>query len=119
MKSIVIIDDNPDMTMMLERFFDRFSKNKVRTFNNPIAALDYIKRGKVDFVLSDITMPQMDGIELLQKIKEINNAPQVIMMTAQSTLEKVLKSHRHEADDFIIKPLDLNDLERRVKKILG
>ena len=107
------------MTMMLERFFVRFGKNKIRTFNNPLTALEYIKREKVDFVLSDIHMPQMDGVELLQKIKALPDAPKVVMMTAQSTLDRVLKSHKYDADDFITKPLDLQALEKRVSSSIG
>ncbi|WP_345991709.1 response regulator [Sulfurimonas sp. HSL-1716] len=118
MKSVVIIDDNPDMTMMLERFFKRFDKNNIKTFNNPFKALEYIQSEKVDFVLSDITMPNMDGLELLQNVKALKNPPKMIMMTAQSTLDRVLKSHRYEAHDFMIKPLDLNRLEKRIKELL-
>ncbi len=118
MKSIVIIDDNPDMTMMLERFFKRFEKNRIRTFNNPLKALEYIQNEKVDFVLCDITMPKMDGIELLENIQAVINPPKVVMMTAQSTLDKVLKSHRYEAIEYMIKPLDLNLLETKIKELL-
>lgn len=117
MKYAVIVDDNLDMTMMLERFFTRFPNLKTRTFNKPKDALLYMKMQKIDIVISDIMMPGMDGIELLENIKKLSNPPQVIMITAQATLDRLLKSHRHDANDFMIKPLNLEHLEERVKSI--
>ena len=114
MRYVVIIDDNAEITRVLERFFSRFKELKTQSFYNPIMALEYIKQEKVDFVVSDITMPQMDGLELLQKIRALKNAPKVIMMTAEATLNKLLASHRYDAEDFMIKPLDLSLLEKKV-----
>ena len=118
MKSVVIIDDDAEMLNMLQRFFQRFLEVKIQTFTNPKHALSYIRDERVDFVLSDIMMPQMNGIELLQTIQIMNEPPKVLMMTAQATLDKVIKSHRYNAFDFIIKPFNFEAFETKVRNKL-
>ena len=60
-------------------------------------------------------MPQMNGLEVLEKLKDKNKSQKVIMMTAYSTLDKVLKSHKEGATDFVMKPFDsLQNLEKKI-----
>lgn len=118
MKNVVIIDDQKEIIDLLERFFKRFVSLRVTTFSDPERGLSYLKANEVDLVVSDITMPKLNGVELLRKIKEFKPKLQVIMMTAEASLEKVLKSHKYDANDFILKPVNLLELERKIKKIL-
>ncbi|MDX1810091.1 MAG: response regulator [Sulfurospirillaceae bacterium] len=118
MKSVVIIDDHEEMATLLERFFKRFDAVDTKTFSDPERGLSYLQANRVDLVVSDITMPKLDGIALLKKIKEIKPELQVIMITAEASLDRVLKSHKYDAEDFLLKPVNLHELERKVKKIL-
>jgi len=118
MKNIVIIDDEIEMTTLMERFFKRFDGIQVRKFNDSKSALSHIKRNPTDLVVSDITMPNLNGIELLKEIKTHKPNLHVIMMTAEASLDRVLKSHRYDAHDFITKPINLPELEKKVQKIL-
>lgn len=118
MKNVIIIDDEVEMTNLMERFFQRFNDVCVRKFTNSKSALSYIKRNPVDLVLSDITMPNLNGIELLKEVKAHNPVLSVIMMTAEASLDRLLKSHKYDAADFITKPINLVELEKRVQKIL-
>ncbi len=118
MKSVVIIDDSQEITILLERFFRRFNTLSIITFNDSLRALNYIKMNHTDLVVTDITMPNLDGIELLREIKNIKPQINVIMMTAEASLDRVLKSHKYDALDFIIKPINLIELETLSKKFL-
>ncbi|MGD9555212.1 MAG: response regulator [Arcobacteraceae bacterium] len=104
---------------MLSRFLNKSGKYSVATFSNPVVAIDNLKREKYDLVLLDIMMPQMNGLEALEKIMQINKEQKVIMMTAYSTLDKVLKSHKEGATNYVMKPFDsLQALENKIIEVL-
>ena len=118
-QSIVIIDDETEILNVLSRFLTRNPNFSVTTYSNPVTALNSITNTKVDLVLLDIMMPQMNGLEVLEKIKEKNENQKVIMMTAYSTLDKVLKSHKEGATNYVMKPFDsLQHLEKKIIDIL-
>ncbi len=117
--SIVIIDDEVEILDMLNRFLSRSPNFSVTTFSNPVSALSNMENTKYDLVMLDIMMPQMNGLEVLEKIKEKNEEQKVIMMTAYSTLDKVLKSHKIGATNYIMKPFSsLDALEKQINEIL-
>jgi DNA-binding NtrC family response regulator len=118
-KKIIIIDDETEILNMLSRFLNKSGKYSVATFSNPVVAIDNLKREKYDLVLLDIMMPQMNGLEALEKIMQINGEQKVIMMTAYSTLDKVLKSHKEGATNYVMKPFDsLQALENKIIEVL-
>ena len=118
--SIVIIDDEVEILDMLSRFLSRNPNFSVQTFSNPVSALSSINNNtKYDLVLLDIMMPQMNGLDVLEKLKEMNSDQKVIMMTAYSTLDKVLKSHKIGATNYVMKPFSsLDSLEKKVIEVL-
>lgn len=117
-KSIVIIDDENDILSMLEKYLTREGGYKVKTFNNPVTAISSLPKD-TDLVLLDIMMPQMNGLEALPKLLEKNPDIKVLMMTAYSTLDKVLNAHRYGANDYIMKPFSsLNALGKKIEEIL-
>ena len=113
--SILVIDDEIEILDMLSRFLNRNPNFSVQTFSNPVSALSSINNNtKYDLVLLDIMMPQMNGLDVLEKLKEINSDQKVIMMTAYSTLDKVLKSHKIGATNYVMKPFSsLDSLEKK------
>ncbi len=118
--SILVIDDEIEILDMLSRFLNRNPNFSVQTFSNPVSALSSINSNtKYDLVLLDIMMPQMNGLEYMEKLKEINSDQKVIMMTAYSTLDKVLKSHKIGATNYVMKPFSsLDSLEKKVIEVL-
>lgn len=116
--NIAIIDDENEIIEMIEKYLSRQGGYKITTFLNPQNAITYIDN-KVDVILLDIMMPQMNGIEVLSELQKKNIDAKVIMMTAYSTLDKVLKSHREGAADYIMKPFSsLKVLEEKIKEVL-
>ncbi len=115
---IAIVDDENEILNMISRFLGRSGKYDVTTFSNPINAVDTID-SSFDVVLLDIMMPQMNGLDALEKIMQKNNEQKVIMMTAYSTLDKVLKSHKEGATHYLMKPFEsLQALENKILEVL-
>ncbi len=111
---ILIVDDEKPITDTLSRYFT-LEGYDVRTANNPFVALRMIHRENILVVISDIAMPGMTGVELLQRIKQYNGMIQVIMITGYVTLDNILSCLRLGADDCFIKPLtDLGALRTAV-----
>jgi len=117
--SIAIIDDETEILNVLSRFLARNPNFSVSTYSNPVSALGSIETNNFDVILLDIMMPQMNGLEVLEKIKAKDDSQKVIMMTAYSTLDKVLKSHKEGATNYVMKPFDsLQLLEKKIIEVL-
>jgi DNA-binding NtrC family response regulator len=117
MIKLMIIDDEAQITNMLNKWFSKNKDFSISTYTNPEIGVNAVGSIKPDVVLLDIMMPQMDGIEALEKIKKLAPETVVIMMTAYSTLERVLNSHKQGASSYVLKPFDsLADVEAKVCK---
>ncbi len=116
---LMIVDDETSIGMMLEKALGRSGDISVTYFDNPVNALNQFKPDKYDGVLLDIMMPQKDGMSVLEEIKSKDPKCVVIMMTAYSTLDKVLQSHKIGADHYILKPFDsLSNVEKKVRELI-
>lgn len=115
----MIIDDEDQILTMLSKYLSRENNYAIRTYSNPINGIAAIDK-TTDIILLDIMMPQINGIDAIPKILEKNPNVKILMMTAYSTLDKVLNAHRHGAHDYIMKPFSsLNALGKKVKEILN
>lgn len=115
---IAIIDDEQDILDMIEKFLKRTGGFHIEVFNNPLNALAQIDTS-YDVVLLDIMMPQMNGLDVLKELHEKMPELKIIMMTAYSTLDKVLKSHREGATHYVMKPFfSMKALEEKIYEIL-
>ncbi|PLX70002.1 MAG: response regulator [Denitrovibrio sp.] len=116
--NVMIVDDEREILKMIEASLKK-SEFSVKTYHNPLDAVKSYNGSNFDIVLLDIMMPEMDGIEVLEKLKEKNNDLKVVMMTAYSTLDRVLKSHKIGADHYILKPFkNLKDVELKLRSVL-
>ena len=116
---IAIVDDETEILDLLNRFLSRNPNFSISSFSNLVTALEPINEGKYDLVMLDIMMPQMNGIDVLEKIKNKNDKQKVIMMTAYSTLDKVLKAHKVGATNYVMKPFSsLDSLEKKILEVL-
>ena len=105
---ILIVDDEQDILDALEATFLTTGLD-VHTVNNPLTALEMIKEAHFHVVISDIAMPQMNGLELLRKIKEYNAFIQVIIITGYITINNALNAFRYGASDCFFKPFENPD----------
>ena len=115
---VAVIDDEQDILDMIEKFLKRAGDFHVEVFSNPLNALSRIDNS-YDIVLLDIMMPQMNGLDVLKELREKTPELKIIMMTAYSTLDKVLKSHREGATHYIMKPFfSMKALEEKINEIV-
>jgi DNA-binding NtrC family response regulator len=116
---VLIIDDEQSIGRMLEKALGRSGDFKITYIDNPINALSRFRKGDYDGVLLDIMMPQKDGLSVLEEIKVKDPECVVVMMTAYSTLDKVLQSHKVGADHYLLKPFDsLAAVEKKVRELI-
>jgi len=116
--SILVVDDMPDMLKFLERLIKDELDVDVYTVDSGENAIEMISKDSVSIALVDIMMPRMNGVELLQRIKEIDHSTIVIMMTAYGSIDDAVKTLKLGAYDYITKPFDEERLLHTLRKAL-
>jgi len=113
---ILVVDDEAPVRDMIRRGLSQMGGYSVDVAQNGSEALQKIEKDVFDLVLTDLKMPEMDGIQLLRIIKGTRPEVMVVLMTAYGTIETAVEAMRIGANDYITKPVDLNDLLIRVSK---
>tara|TARA_Y100000768_G_scaffold286627_1_gene220920 strand:+ start:307 stop:999 length:693 start_codon:yes stop_codon:yes gene_type:complete len=116
MTTILVVDDDNELTELLDEFLSEH-KLKTKVFHNPMKALDYLQTSIPDLILLDIMMPEMDGFQLLRKIRETLDVP-VIMLTAKGEVSDKVVGLELGADDYLAKPFEPRELLARIQSIL-
>lgn len=122
-KKILVVDDEPDLQMLMLQKFRQKVRNKEYEFlfaENGSEALETINKNRdVALVLSDINMPKMDGLTLLNELQGLNRVEiKTIMVSAYGDMENIRTAMNRGAYDFVTKPIDFNDLETTIEKTL-
>ena len=116
MKKILIIDDDVKLTNLLEEFFSSH-KFKIKSINESINALEEVEKYSPDLIILDITLPELDGFQVLRKIREEHDTP-VIMLTARGEISDRVIGLDLGADDYMPKPFEPRELLARAHSIL-
>ncbi|MCX7913896.1 MAG: sigma-54 dependent transcriptional regulator [Thermodesulfovibrionales bacterium] len=114
---IMVIDNDVGMCALIEAILTD-NGYSVTTFNSPFKAVAEIKNGNYSLVITDVKMPGMDGIQVLEQIKRFNKTIPVIIITAHATLDISIQALRKGADDMILKPFEAGELVLRVNNVL-
>ncbi|MFN2412932.1 MAG: sigma-54-dependent transcriptional regulator, partial [Pyrinomonadaceae bacterium] len=117
MSSILIVDDEQSYRQLLSLVFGS-DGHQVRTASNGREALDSLQDEPTDLIISDVRMPDMDGIGLLRAVREKHQDLGVVLMTAFASVETARDAFKLGADDFIQKPFDVEELKLIVRKTL-
>jgi DNA-binding NtrC family response regulator len=117
MPNILIVDDEQSYRQLLSLVFES-DGNNIRTAMNGRQALEALQEEPADVIISDVKMPDMDGIELLRSVRETLPDLGVVLMTAFASVETAREAFKLGADDFITKPFDVEELKLIVKKTL-
>ena len=118
-KNILIVDDAAFMRMMIKDILTKNGYNVVAEAENGLKAIDKYNETKPDLVLMDITMPEMDGLQALKKIKGADSGAKIIMCSAMGQQAMVIDSIQSGAKDFIVKPFQAERVIEAVKKVIG
>lgn len=116
-KRILIIDDEKNMRWAIKKALEKEGYMLYEAANGQ-EGLEKLEEIYPDLILLDLRMPVMDGIEALQRIKEINEGIPVIMLTAHGTMESAVEAMKLGAIDYISKPFDIEELKIQIKKSL-
>jgi len=115
---ILCVEDEPQALSQLELSLGSFCK-KIYCVKDGIEALEIMEKYEIDVVLTDLNMPRLGGLELLAKVKQQNKKIVVIIVTAHSECNYLLKAIELKADGYILKPLNLQELFSLIIKNVG
>jgi DNA-binding NtrC family response regulator len=101
---ILIVDDEKDMLLLLQRILAERTEHEIITTTDPRQALELARTQEVDLVLTDLKMPKMSGLGLLQEIRKIDPHICVVILTAYGTIENAVEATHKGAFDYITKP---------------
>jgi YesN/AraC family two-component response regulator len=115
-----MVDDEPDLKpLVTQRMRHRIqSGDYCFVFaNNGVDALDQLQDDQdIDIVVSDINMPEMDGLTLLEQIPKVDPSVRAVILSAFGDMKNIRTAMRRGAFDFITKPIDFNDLEETIER---
>jgi len=117
MSSILVIDDKDAMRKMVSQTLIE-EGHSVETATDGAVGMEMVRDKSYDLVITDLKMPNMDGLEVLSGIKDINNDTAVIVMTAYGTIETAVSAMKHGAYDFLTKPFDTEHMLVLVDKAI-
>ena len=119
MAKILIVDVAAFMRMMIKDILTKNGYEIAAEAENGQKAVEKYQETNPDLVLMDITMPEMDGIQALKKIKEVDAGAKVIMCSAMGQQAMVIEAIQSGAKDFIVKPFQADRVLEAVKKVVG
>lgn len=107
--TVLIVDDSEHFLELLETGFSR-TQYIVKAVSDPQLAFRIIQKENIDIVVSDIEMPELNGLDLLKKIKSYNGMIQVVIITGYLTINNTLNAFRYGAENLFFKPLNVKDV---------
>ena len=118
MDSVLVIDDDNELCALMKKCVEH-EKLSVITANSGMEGLRLAEEDKenLSLIILDIMLPDLDGFQVLQKIREVSNVP-VLMLTAKSDEEDKVSGLRLGADDYLTKPFSINELMARVNSLI-
>ncbi|MCP4024227.1 MAG: response regulator, partial [Desulfobacteraceae bacterium] len=121
-RKILVVDDEPDLEVLIQQKFRRKIRKKVFEFyfaRNGLEALDQLNANDdIDMILTDINMPQMDGLTLLNELLKLPVLAKAVVVSAYGDMDNIRTAMNRGAFDFLTKPIDFSDLEVTIDKTL-
>ena len=119
---ILVVDDEPDLEALIQQKFRRQVRDGAMTFlfaHDGVEALDLLEaKNDVDLVVTDINMPRMDGLSLLQRLQESEEKLSTIIVSAYGDIANIRTAMNRGAFDFLTKPIDFTDFETTIAKTI-
>ena len=117
-RKVLIVDDNPNMSVLLSDILEIFEYKGYHA-DDGTEALERLRKETYDLVFTDLRMPRMDGYDLLQAIKTEHPKIPVVVVTGYSIEESQDHMLSQKADGFLHKPFKVNEIEAILNKLLG
>jgi DNA-binding NtrC family response regulator len=116
MKRVLVVDDEEFMVDSIKKLL-RKRGFEVEGFNNPVAALNFARRSHFDVALVDFRMPNIDGIEMIENLKNLHPQIKIVLMTAYASVANAVEAMKKGADEYIAKPFSFDDLEDKLREL--
>ncbi len=110
MSKILVVDDETDACYLIKEYMEEKGYDVIVSYNGE-DALEKVKNLEPDIMLLDITMPGIDGMEVLRRVRQFNDKIGIIMVTGINDESKAKEAIKKGADDYITKPIDFDHLE--------
>lgn len=117
-EKILIVDDEPDMVKLLEVIITEKTEYQVITSSNPLEASEMIATGDFDLVLTDLRMPDKDGMELIEEAHQKGLDMPFVVITAYGTIESAIEAMKKGAFDYITKPFRKEHIVLTIQRVM-
>ena len=114
---VLVVDDDYASRLLISKILEK-DNYRVSTCNSGLEGLDRLKQHSYDLIISDLKMEGMDGIQLLQKARSLDPNIAVIILTGYASMQTAIDSLRLGAVDYLMKPINIEELKIRVKKAI-
>ena len=116
--NILVVDDEEVILTIFREYFESFSNHTVLTAGNGLEALETIKKEEIDCCFTDLSMPKLDGVELIKRIHHYDNTIPVVVMTGYPSMDNAIKTLKSGVVDFLTKPIKMNQLSITVERVM-
>ncbi|MBI4697462.1 MAG: response regulator, partial [Nitrospirae bacterium] len=116
---LLIVDNEPEMLELMSILIRENTPYEPLATNNPMEALEIVRKGSISLVIAEMKLPVMDGIQLLEKIREIDSNIPVIITAAYGTVEHGLETMNKGGFDYITKPFRKEQMLFSIEKALN
>ena len=117
-KKVLVIDDEVSIRFLLREVIEDIGYHCLEA-ESAIRGIEIVKENKPDLIILDIQMPQMNGLEAIQKIRKIDKNVPVLMLSAFSHMENVIDNLGVKIEEFIPKPFDIDYLSKRIVQVIS
>lgn len=117
MMKLLIVEDDQQLQQLFIRILSKHGYSAVGVSNGQLA-LDALDKDYFDLIITDIMMPEMDGFELVQQLRDVGNMIPILMITAKDAFDDMSLGFRYGVDDYMVKPINVNEMVLRVKALL-
>ena len=116
-KKALVLDDDPNVLQVLGGYMNAFNFD-VEATDNPRTALELCRNKRFDIILSDLMMPEMNGLEFLQEVRHADPDAAFIMITGYPSIDSAVDAIRRGAQDYITKPFKIEEIKYKIDKAL-
>lgn len=117
MVTILLAEDDPNLRKLMTAYLEQNNYQVIQAKSGK-QALNMLEQQHIDMLISDVMMPEMNGLELSAMLREANYQFPILMVTAKETLEDKKKGFRAGTDDYMVKPVDMEEMLLRVEALL-
>lgn len=116
--SILYVEDEEEVRIQTSKVLSLYF-NKITLATNGKEALDKLKGVKIDIIFTDINMPKMDGLSMIENIRKVDRLTSIVVFSAYDNTEYLLKGIEHGIDGYILKPFKFNQIQSVIEKIIN